>query len=312
MAPKLMAVSDIHVGHKGNRAIVESIVADAPSDWLVVAGDVAERVEDVRWALELLRSRFAKVIWIPGNHELWTTAKDPVQMHGAYRYDYLVAMCRELDVLTPEDEFPVWPGEDGPVTVVPMFLLYDYTWRPAGARTQAEALSIARSRNVVATDEFLLSAEPYQSRAAWCHARVRETRRRLDALPAGTPLVLINHFPLLRKPTDVLFYPEFSLWCGTELTEDWHTRYNVVCSVYGHLHIPRTHYFDGVRHEEVSVGYPREWQRRGLPDNVLRQILPVPDYPPGALNKFGGHVKLTAEMEAKVDAMYAEMRAKRR
>jgi 3',5'-cyclic AMP phosphodiesterase CpdA len=311
MAPKLMAVSDIHVGHRGNRPVVESIEADSPLDWLIVAGDVAENVEDVRWALALLRGRFEKVIWVPGNHELWTTVKDPVQMHGAHRYDYLVAMCRDLDVLTPEDPFPVWAGDGGPVTLAPMFLLYDYSWLPRGARTKAEGLAIARERNVVATDEYLLSSEPYSTRDAWCHARVAAARRKLDALVPETPLVLINHFPLLRAPTDVLFYPEFALWCGTDLTADWHTSYNVVCSVYGHLHIPRTHYIDGVRHEEVSLGYPREWQKRGLPQRLLRQILPVPEYPPGSLNKFGGHTTLTPAMEARMEQMYAQIRARR-
>ncbi len=52
-------------------------------------------------------------------------------------------------------------------------------------------------------------------------------------------------------------------WCGTELTAAWHLERQVVAAVYGHLHIPRTAYHDGVRFEEVSVGYPREWQRRG-------------------------------------------------
>lgn len=314
-----MAISDIHVGHKGNKPVVESIEPDSPQDWLIVAGDVAERSDDIRWALELLRGKFAKVIWVPGNHELWTTAKDPVQMHGAARYDYLVAMCRDLDIVTPEDPFPVWHGDvagdgaiTGPVTLVPMFLLYDYSWVPAGTTGKAEGLAVAKDRNVVATDEFLLSPAPYLTRDAWCRNRVESTRRRLDALPHRTPVVLINHFPLLRQPTDVLFYPEFALWCGTELTADWHTRYNVVCSVYGHLHIPRTQYYDGVRFEEVSVGYPREWQRRGLPDRLLRQILPVPEYPPGSLNKFGGHTVLTPEMEAKIETMYSAMREKRR
>ena len=44
---------------------------------------------------------------------------------------------------------------------------------------------------------------------------VEATRRRLDALPTDTRIVLINHFPLVRQPTEVLCYPEFALWCGT-------------------------------------------------------------------------------------------------
>ncbi|MEV0077025.1 metallophosphoesterase [Nocardia neocaledoniensis] len=311
MIPKLMAVSDVHVGHQGNKPIVEQIQPDSPEDWLIVAGDVGEKADEVRWALDLLRQRFAKVIWVPGNHELWTTPKDPVQMHGAARYEYLVAMCRDLDVVTPEDPFPVWTGSGaerygGRVTIAPMFLLYDYSWLPEGTATKTEGLAVARERNVVATDEFLLAPDPYLTRDAWCHARVQYTRRRLDALDPETPLVLVNHFPLVRQPTEILFYPEFSLWCGTDLTADWHTSYNVVCSVYGHLHIPRTTYYDGVRFEEVSLGYPREWKRRGMPEPLLRQILPEPVYAEGELNSWGGHFRVTPEMEAAA----AEMRAK--
>ncbi|MFD4294954.1 metallophosphoesterase family protein [Rhodococcus sp. NPDC058505] len=305
MTRKLWAVSDIHVGHKGNRPVTEELYPESPQDWLILAGDVSEKTDDIAWALKTLRGRFEKVIWVPGNHELWTTAKDPVQIHGAARYDYLVTMCRELGVLTPEDPYPVWDGEGGPATLVPMFLLYDYTFRPEGTATKEEALEYARDKNVVATDEFLLSSEPYATRDAWCAARLETTRARLDALDLSIPTVLINHFPLVREPTRVLFYPEFSLWCGTERTADWHTRYNAICSVYGHLHIPRTTWYDGVRFEEVSLGYPREWQRRGLPEKLLRQILPVPEYGPGTLNKWGGHFKVTAEQEAEMERMRA-------
>jgi len=40
-----------------------------------------------------------------------------------------------------------------------------------------------------------------------------------------------------------------------------------------------------------------------LPDNVLRRILPVPAYPEGTLNKWGGHFTVTPEMEAEVEKM---------
>jgi 3',5'-cyclic AMP phosphodiesterase CpdA len=43
-------------------------------------------------------ARFAKVIWTPGNHELWTPKGDPVQLRGEQRYQYLVELCRNLGV----------------------------------------------------------------------------------------------------------------------------------------------------------------------------------------------------------------------
>ena len=44
----------------------------------------------------------------------------------------------------------------------------------------------------------------------------------------------------------------------------------------GHLHVRTTDWIDGVRFEEVSLGYPRHWRRdRGI-DGYLREILPGP------------------------------------
>ncbi|GAA4713299.1 metallophosphoesterase [Phytohabitans rumicis] len=272
----LLAISDLHVAYAENRQFVQDLWPDSADDWLLVAGDVGEKVADIEWALRTLADRFRTVVWAPGNHELWTPKEDPVQLRGEERYRYLVEICRELGVVTPEDPYPVWDGEGGPVTVVPLFLLYDYTFRMPGLETKEASLANAYDAGVVCTDEFLLHPDPYPSRDAWCAARLELTRRRLDAL-GDRPTVLINHFPLVREVTDILLHPEFAQWCGTVHTADWHTRYHAAAVVYGHLHIPRVNRFDGVRFEEVSVGYPREWKRRGAQPKGPRQILPVPD-----------------------------------
>jgi 3',5'-cyclic AMP phosphodiesterase CpdA len=269
----LWAVSDLHVAHADNRGIVDRMEPPHPDDWLIVAGDVGELFTDVLAALKLLAGRFAKVIWTPGNHELWSHPKDPVKLRGEERYQRLVEGCREVGVVTPEDDYPVWGGAGGPVVIAPLFLLYDYSFMPDGASNPAEGLAIAEAAGIVCTDEFLLHPDPYESRQAWCRARVASTEARLAALPAGTQTILINHWPLNREPTRILRYPEFAQWCGTEATADWHTRFNAVNVVYGHLHIPRKTVYDGVRFTEVSLGYPREWSRRA-PTEPLRQILP--------------------------------------
>ncbi|MFT3662702.1 MAG: metallophosphoesterase [Gordonia sp. (in: high G+C Gram-positive bacteria)] len=291
---KLWAISDLHVAHKGNEHIVDRIRPEGPGDWLIAAGDVAERTDDIIDTLRRLKARFDTVVWVPGNHELYTTAKDPLQVYGVARYDYLVQACRDIGVLTPEDIYPLFdPGDGGePVRVVPMFLLYDYSFRPEGTTTTLQALAVARERNVVATDEFLLSPEPFPTRDAWGRARVEATRARLEALDPAEKTVLINHWPLRREPCNALMYPEFALWCGSELTADWHTRFNAAACVYGHLHIPRTTWYDGIRFEEVSVGYPREWKRRGLPEPLLRQIAPDPGLQAEDLNELGVRFEL--------------------
>jgi 3',5'-cyclic AMP phosphodiesterase CpdA len=275
---RLWAISDLHVSYSENRRIVaEDLHPADPGDWLIVAGDVAEKPADLEWALGTLAGRFERVLWAPGNHELWTHRRDPVRLRGVERYEHLVALCRGLGVLTPEDPYPVWSGAGGPVTVAPLFLLYDYTFRLPGDETAEAALKTAYEAGVVATDEMVLHPDPYPDRAAWCRARVAATEARLAALPAGTRTVLVNHWPLTRLPTLILRHPEFAIWCGTEASADWHVRFDAAAVVYGHLHIPRTSYEDGVRFEEVSIGYPREWRRHDHRRGLLREVFPAVD-----------------------------------
>jgi len=271
---RLLAVSDLHVTHPENRAIVEGLRAECDEDWLIVCGDVSDTLVDVAWALGLLADRFAKVIWTPGNHELWSTPHEEPPLRGEQRYQRLVEICRAAGVLTPEDPYPVWSGPGGPLTIAPLFLLYDYSFSRNIASTPAQALALAHRAGVVCSDEFLLHPDPYESRAQWCHARVREAETRLGAC-GEDPLAIVNHFPLTEAPTKVLTHPEFAQWCGTTLTADWHVRFKAEVVVYGHLHIPRTTFQDGVRFEEVSLGYPREWHRRHARKPTLRTIAPA-------------------------------------
>ena len=268
--PRLLAIADLHLGHRQNREALGQVAA-RPADWLIVAGDVGESLEHLAMALEALASRFARVFWVPGNHELWSAGRtDP--MRGQDRYDALVEVCRDHAVLSPEDPYVEWPGEPG-TFVVPMFLLYDYSFRPAGVPAAA-AVAWAREAGVVCGDERLLDPFPWPSRSAWCHERCRLTQARLDALPATARTVLVNHWPLrydLARPPRI---PRFSIWCGTTITEDWPERYRARVCVSGHLHFRTTMFRRGVRFEEVSLGYPRDWRaERGI-DWYVREILP--------------------------------------
>lgn len=272
----LLAISDLHVEHRENREIVRRIEPESDRDWLIVCGDVADQPDGVAWALRTLRERFETVIWVPGNHELLAYRGDPPSLRGEARYRHLVELCRGLGVITPEDPYPVWNGVGGPVRVAPLFLLYDYSFGSNVGATPEEALKRAHDAGVVCADEFLLDPQPYPSRKDWCDARVREAEQRLAEVEPQLPAVLVNHFPLLVEPTRMLRHPEFAQWCGTTQTADWHRRFGAIAVVYGHLHIPRTTWHDGVRFEEVSLGYPRE--RRYWPgvSRGLRRILPEP------------------------------------
>jgi len=271
---KLYAISDLHLANKANFQALEALPPH-PEDWLILAGDIGELDDHLKYALMLLRYRFKQLVWVPGNHDLWSLPSHPNQLRGEARYRRLVSICRQYGVLTPEDPYATWQGS----LLIPMFLLYDYSFRPPHVPVE-KAVEWAVESGVVCTDEELLQPDPYESRSAWCVARCRYTEERLkkeSSQKPGTPLVLINHFPLRQDMAQLRRFPRFSLWCGTRCTEDWHTRFPVSAVVYGHMHMRGTHYRDGVRFEEVSLGYPRDWtHKRGL-EYYLREILPGPD-----------------------------------
>jgi hypothetical protein len=279
MSPRLWGLSDLHVNHPGNLDAIRQIPPH-PDDWLLVPGDVAEKLDDVARALDALTARFARVVWTPGNHELWTVGDD---LRGEARYRALVDLARQRGALTPEDPYPIWPpsaDDDHPVHICPLFLLYDYTFAPDGF-APADAIAWAAEDGIRCADEAMLHPDPWPSRAAWCRARVRLTADRLDALPAHHRTVLVNHFPLRWDLIRLYRIPRFTPWCGTRATEDWHTRYRADLVVSGHLHMRATDWRDGVRFEEVSLGYPRHWRPELGAHGYLRPLLPGPPAPPG-------------------------------
>ena len=282
---KLYAISDLHVGFKENRAALRGLPAH-PDDWLILCGDLGDTPQQLDYALEVLAAKFAQLIWVPGNHELWTVPR-ATGTRGVERYTELVELCRKRGCLTPEDPFPIWPGEGGPHWLAPLFLLYDYSFRPDEVAVE-DAVAWAQEENVMCSDELLLHPDPYPSFGAWCEARCRESEKRLEeALVAALhPVVLIAHFPLKQSLAVLPRIPRFMVWCGTRRTEDWHLRFRASVVVSGHLHIPCTRYVDGVRFEEVSLGYPEQWKRREAQrgwrlEDHLRQILPTPEQDAG-------------------------------
>ena len=270
---KLWAISDLHVGHPENRRLVERLEPHR-DDWLIIAGDVGERLSHLRFTLETLAPRFAQLLWVPGNHELWAMPGEP---SGEARYLAMVELCRRYNVLTPEDPFPLFESGGDAHILAPLFTLYDYSFGPYGMGPD-EAVAWAKEEGLVCADEVLLRPDPYPTRQDWCAARCAYSEERLkqalqDEGRRNVKTVLINHFPLLREVAVLPMIPRFTIWCGSTRTRDWHRRFRADVVVSGHLHIAGTKFVDGVRFEEVSLGYPQQWQwRRGY--GLLRQILP--------------------------------------
>ncbi|KAI1394905.1 Metallo-dependent phosphatase [Hypoxylon fuscum] len=281
---KLYAIGDLHLGYEYNRKAIQELRPHY-EDGLILVGDVGESEAHLDLTFELAKRNFREVFWCPGNHELYTLQSSRPDLRGVAKYQFCVDIARRHGVHTPEDPFFRWEGEGGPVLIALLFTLYDYSFRPPHV-TREGALRWAEETDTVATDEFLLHPDPHPSRDAWCRELVAKAERRLETEnPEGLPLVLVNHWPLREDLVYIPKVPRFSLWCGTKATEDWHTRFGAKVVVSGHLHVPRTDWKAGVRFEECSLGYPRQWQDVAAVgkdiNDIIREILPGPPPPPG-------------------------------
>lgn len=266
----LYAISDLHLGHQTNYQALARLPF-FPNDWLIVAGDIGETIAHFHYALRILTERFQQVIWVPGNHDLWTLSSAEHPDRGQAKYLRLVKLCRSYGVLTPEDPYVYWPGADFKALLVPTMTLYDYSFLATSLSREA-ALARAIANKVICADELVLHTDPYANMEAWCAARCEYTEERLSALSPDMPLIIINHYPLHQDMALLPHIPDFRIWCGTQRTEDWTHRFPIKLIIHGHLHIQRSSIRNGVRYEEVSLGYPGQWDQSRAIAGHLRKI----------------------------------------
>ena len=175
---RLLGLSDLHIGYPVNKKAIENI-EPCPNDWLILGGDIGETPDQLAWVLDTLRDRFTQLIWVPGNHELYTLKSDDCSLKGQARYEHLVQVCQEREVLTPEDPYVLWPGSGPPTRIAPLFIGYDYSFSPEGMNPD-QARAWAAEEGIRCTDEVILFHEPYPSREAWCRARITLSEQRLE------------------------------------------------------------------------------------------------------------------------------------
>src|SRR3982750_3697260 len=113
---RLFATSDLHTDYRENfRWLEELSDADYRDDALIVAGDISDRLEIIRETLLLLQSKFSRLLFTPGNHELWVRG---AEFNSLEKLRLVLNLCDELEVVTgPIRLEGVW--------VVPLFSWYD-------------------------------------------------------------------------------------------------------------------------------------------------------------------------------------------
>ena len=223
-APALFAISDLHVAYAENREIVERL-RPAPPRRLADRRRRRRRrcspTSSGRWRCSA--GRFAKVIWAPGNHELWTPPEDPVQLRGVARYEHLVAALPGARRRHPRGRLPGVDGAGRPGrgrAAVPAVRLLVPRRRASTTKEESLAAGVRGRGGLHRRDPAAPRPVPEPGGVVPGPGggdRAAARRRRPGAADrAGQPL------PAGPRADPVLRYPEFAQWCGTDRTADWH------------------------------------------------------------------------------------------
>lgn len=74
---RVFMLSDLHTDYSENMTWVKCLSTTRhKKDVLLVAGDVAEKYDDFVLTMSLLKDRFQRVLFVPGNHDLWCRGEE--------------------------------------------------------------------------------------------------------------------------------------------------------------------------------------------------------------------------------------------
>jgi predicted phosphodiesterase len=237
---RIFALSDIHIDYAENRAWLSGLSAeDYRSDILILAGDVADLTDLLAEAFAGLSRKFRKVLFVPGNHDLWTYRNGMTS--SLERFNHVRNVASDHGVLTGPY------SEDG-LSIIPLYGWYDYSFgRPS------EELSY------IWTDYVACSWPEGFNEAAITRHFTDMNRDHLSI--RNERVITFSHFmpridlmPSIIPEKKRFLYPVL----GTVILEEQIRAIGPQVHIYGHTHVNRRIERDGILYINNAFGYPRE------------------------------------------------------
>uniref|UniRef100_A0A1D1YJW5 Uncharacterized protein L509 n=2 Tax=Anthurium amnicola TaxID=1678845 RepID=A0A1D1YJW5_9ARAE len=262
-ATKVFVLSDLHTDYAENMAWVKCLPAEQyKEDVLLVAGDVAETYKNFVTTMAMLKERFRRVFFVPGNHDLWCRREGGIYLDSLEKLNALLDACREIGVETS-------PGIVDGLGIVPLYSWYHESFDKEKDITGFQIPSL----QMVCKDfhackwpqEFsnkdLSLALYFDLMNETNHDSVKEIQKQ------NCQIITFSHYvprQELCPEKRMLFYPNLPKIIGSDPLE---ARLRAIhgihgkasgCHVFGHTHFCWDAVLDGVRYVQAPLAYPRE------------------------------------------------------
>ncbi len=277
---RIWTISDIHVDFAENARWISALSDwDFSEDICLLAGDVSHDFALLRSTLTRLRKKFARLFFVPGNHDLWI--RNESWDDSLHKFKAILQFCREngIDVQTK-----ILKIRQRIVCIVPVFSWYHqagdrnslFLPKPGedtSNRMWSDLYFIRWPQNVNDPVDFFIGQN--------------------NSLPAlGTEAITISfsHFLPRRElmfKGDMVYdaqrmkkydrFPQFnfSRVAGSLRIEQFIRKIGSQIHIYGHQHINRDRTIAGLRYVSHCLGYPDE-RKRGTVQGIeqgLKRIL---------------------------------------
>lgn len=260
---QVWVISDIHIDYQENFNILADFARRGHRlDALIIAGDVTDRLERLQELFEVVVPCFHRVLFVPGNHEMWIRRSDFTD--SLQKLEAILELCRRFGVQTE----PVKIGQYRQVWLVPLYSWYDdkqYADHSLFVEKSAE------DRTDQMWGDFFHTRWPDDMDVpiAEYFANLNEAHLEWDF---DAPIISFSHF-LPRQ--ELIFnrhyekeelvkmfdpYPEFnfSRVAGSTRILRQIERLGSHVHVYGHQHRNRVRLLDNVTYVSHCLGYPKE------------------------------------------------------
>jgi predicted phosphodiesterase len=238
---RVFAVSDVHIDYEVNAAWVAGISAiEYRDDVLILAGDVTDILRLLDRCLSALVARFKKVLFVPGNHDLWVI-RDGAEKTSLQKFQEVVKII-ELSGASMQ------LFHERGVTIIPLLGWYDYSFGEPSDELKSIWMDYYACRWPVGFGVKQIAAhfsafnDKYVSASGKVVITFSHFLPRIDLMPRFIPSEMQRLYPIL----------------GTVQLERQLRRLGPSIHVYGHSHVNRQVTIDGVAYINNSYGYPQE------------------------------------------------------
>ncbi len=236
---RIFSISDLHLDYSENLQWTKDISAfDHKEDILILAGDISDKLSLLETTLFQLSSKFNKVAFVPGNHDLWMNGD--IFTDSFAKFNTVISLAKSLNIKTQ-------PFTANGINFHPIYSWYDFsfghpsedlfnqwndfhrcTWPEILDQTQIANLFFAQNKTASSNTNPTISYSHFVPR--------------MDLFPKGPPKIISKLMPCF----------------GSTRIESHIRAVNSDIHLYGHSHLNWDVTIDGVRYINNAFGYPKE------------------------------------------------------